>query len=170
MKVDSLGECEKVVLRYGSEVIKGYLEPGGAFGTRDGHSANPVGTYESIRIQRAGSESSEELPTQNVKAIFYVRNFEGDSEHEALHFYTQAPTADGIWLRIEFTDGEVMEGIVENGVRYLVDPGFYLRPTDPQDNNELVYVFKNWIKDHRVLGLRSLPQMSSASDRLEEVQ
>jgi hypothetical protein len=49
-----------------------------------------------------------------------------------------------------------MEGIVHNSIRYLIDPGFFLRPTDPGSNNKLVYVMKTWLKDHRVLGMRKL--------------
>ena len=60
-------------------------------------------------------------------------------------------------MRVEFLDGEVMEGIVHNTLRFLVDPGFFLVPTDPDSNNRLVYVMKSWLKDHRVLGVRKLP-------------
>jgi hypothetical protein len=59
-------------------------------------------------------------------------------------------------MKFQFLDGEVMEGIVYNSLRYLVDPGFFLLPTDPDSNNTLVYVVKNWLVDHRVLGLRKL--------------
>jgi hypothetical protein len=59
-------------------------------------------------------------------------------------------------MRLQFLDGEVMEGIVYNSIRYLIDPGFFLLPTDPDSNNRLVYVRKNWLADHRVLGMRKL--------------
>jgi hypothetical protein len=59
-------------------------------------------------------------------------------------------------MRFQFLDGEVMEGIVYNSIRYLVDPGFFVLPTDPGSNNTLVYVVKSWLVDHRVLGLRKL--------------
>jgi hypothetical protein len=49
-----------------------------------------------------------------------------------------------------------MEGLVHNTIRFVVDPGFFIRPTDPESNNRLVYVVKNGLKDCRVLGLRNL--------------
>jgi hypothetical protein len=49
-----------------------------------------------------------------------------------------------------------MEGIVYNSIRYLIDPGFFLLPTDPGSNNKLVYVLKSWLVDHRILGMRKL--------------
>jgi hypothetical protein len=66
------------------------------------------------------------------------------------------PIVHGIWVRVEFLDGEVMEGIVHNTLRFLVDPGFFLIPSDPDSNNRLVYVMKSWLRDHRVLGVRKL--------------
>jgi hypothetical protein len=65
-----------------------------------------------------------------------------------------APVTQGIWMRLQFRDGEVMEGIVCNSLRYLSEPGFFLLPTDPDSNNKLVYVMKSWLVDHRVLGMR----------------
>jgi hypothetical protein len=59
-------------------------------------------------------------------------------------------------MRLQFRDGEVMEGIVHNSLRYLVDPGFFLMPTDPESNNKLVYVVKSWLADLRVLGMRKI--------------
>jgi hypothetical protein len=66
------------------------------------------------------------------------------------------PIVHGIWVRVEFLDGEVMEGIVHNTLRFLVDPGFFLIPSDTDSNNRLVYVMKSWLRDHRVLGVRKL--------------
>jgi len=70
-------------------------------------------------------------------------------------------------MRVQFLDGEVMEGIVHNSLRYLVDPGFFLLPTDPFGNNKLVYVMKNQLADHRVLGTRNLQAMDIASPRIK---
>ena len=93
---------------------------------------------------------------KDVKAIFYVNSFDGDSSRKDINFHTRAPIVHGIWIRLQFLDGEVVEGIVYNSIRYLVDPGFFLLPTDPASNNKLVYVLKRWLVDHRILGLRKL--------------
>jgi hypothetical protein len=85
-----------------------------------------------------------------------VHSFEGDENHKELNFHAKAPIVHGIWIRIQFLDGEVMEGIVHNSIRYLVNPGFFLMPTSPRSNNKLVYVAKSQLADYRVLGTRSL--------------
>jgi hypothetical protein len=116
----------------------------------------PLGSPESFRLRHLESNAVEEIPASDVKAVFYVNSFEGDSNHKELNFHSRAPIVHGIWVRLKFLDGEVMEGIIYNSIRYLVDPGFFLLPTDPDSNNRLVYVRKNWLADYRVLGMRKL--------------
>ena len=111
---------------------------------------------ESFRVRLLDSNLIEEIPAQEVKAVFYVNSFDGDSDHQILNFHSRAPIIHGIWMRLQFVDGEVMEGIVYNSIRYLIDPGFFLLPTDPDSNNKVVYVRKSRLVDLRVLGMRKL--------------
>jgi hypothetical protein len=149
-------KSEKVVIQFGDELIKGYLESQ-TWNTIEELLRNaPDSPPKIFRVRRLGSDVVEDIPTENAKAIFYVNNFDGDFEHKPLQFHTRAPIVHGIWVRLEFFDGEVMEGIVHNSIRYLVDPGFFLQPTDPGSNNRLVYVMKSGLKDYRVLGMRKL--------------
>jgi hypothetical protein len=116
----------------------------------------PPSSPESFRLRHLESDKVEEISAEDVKAVFYVNSFEGDSDHKELNFHSRAPIVHGIWVRLQFRDSEVMEGIIYNSIRYLVDPGFFLLPTDPDSNNRLVYVRKNWLSDYRVLGMRKL--------------
>jgi len=147
---------EKVVIQFGTRTIKGYLESPVWNTIEELLSNAPPSAPETFRIRRLESNVVEEISVNDVKAVFYVNSFEGDSDHKPLHFHTRAPIVHGIWMRFQFLDGEVMEGIVYNSIRYLVDPGFFVLPTDPESNNRLVYVLKSWLADHRVLGLRKL--------------
>jgi hypothetical protein len=149
-------KSEKVVIQFGNRTIKGYLESPTWNTIEDLLSHAPASAPETFRIRLRASEVVEEVLTAEIKAIFYVNSFEGDSNHKQLNFHSRAPIVHGIWMRFQFLDGEVMEGIVYNSLRYLVDPGFFLLPTDPESNNALVYVVKSWLVDHRVLGLRKL--------------
>lgn len=147
---------EKVVIQLGSRTIKGYLDCP-AWGAVDDLLRHvPQASPEVFRVRLLESNRAEEIKAEEVKAIFFVNSFEGDSLHQQLNFYSSAAPAEGIWMRLEFLDGEVMEGLVYNSIRYLVDPGFFVLPTDPESNNRLVYVQKRWLADHRALGLRKL--------------
>ena len=149
-------KSEKVVIQFGIRTIKGYLESP-AWNTIEELLSNaPLSSPETFRVRRLESDIVEEISIKDVKAVFYVNGFDGDSDHNQLNFHTRAPIVHGIWMRFEFLDGEVMEGIVYNSIRYLVDTGFFVLPTDPGSNNKLVYVVKSWLVDHRVLGIRKL--------------
>ncbi|MGA2048865.1 MAG: hypothetical protein ABSG96_14300 [Terracidiphilus sp.] len=147
-------KSEPVVVQFGTRTLKGYLESPVSNTIEDLLINAPPSSPETFRVRHLDSDVVEEVPTNGIKAVFYVNSFNGNSEHTNLNFHSRAPVAQGIWIRLQFKDGEVMEGIVNNSFRYLVDPGFFLLPTDPESNNKLVYVMKNWLVDHRVLGLR----------------
>jgi hypothetical protein len=147
---------EKVVIQYGTKRLKGYLESPTWNTIEELLSNAPLHSPESFRIRSLDTDVVEEIPTKDIKAVFYVNTFEGNPNHKDLNFHLRAPIVHGIWMRLQFADGEVMEGLVYNSIRYLVDPGFFLLPTDPGSNNKLVYVLKSWLVDHRVLGMRKL--------------
>jgi hypothetical protein len=149
-------KSEKVVIQFGTGTLKGYLDSPASNTIEELLGNAPQSSLETIRIRRLDSDAVEEVSFKDVKAVFYVNSFDGDSQHNHLNFHTRAPIVHGIWMRLQFLDGEVMEGIVYNSIRYLIDPGFFLLPTDPGSNNKLVYVLKSWLVDHRILGMRKL--------------
>jgi len=156
MNMAIANKSERVVIQFGTKTLKGYLESPVWNTIEELLSNAPASSPETFRIRHIDSDLVEEISTKEIKAVFYVNTFDGDSDHKHLNFHSRAPVAQGIWMRLQFRDGEVMEGIVHNSLRYLIDPGFFLLPTDPDSNNQLVYVVKNWLVDHRVLGMRKL--------------
>jgi hypothetical protein len=144
------------VIQLGSRTVKGYLDSPAFNTVEELLRYASHGSPETFLIRHLESEVVEEISATDIKAVFYVNSFEGDSDHQILNFHSRAPIVNGIWVRLQFMDGEVMEGIIYNSIRYLVDSGFFLLPTDPDSNNRLVYVRKSWLTDHRVLGLRKL--------------
>jgi hypothetical protein len=149
-------KSEKVVIQFGTRTVKGYLESPAWNTIEELLSGAPLSTPETLHVRLFDSNTVEEISIKDVKAIFYVHNFDGDANHKEMSFYGKSPIVHGIWMRVQFLDGEVIEGIVHNSIRYLVDPGFYLVPTHPGSNNKLIYVSKSQLADHRVLGTRNL--------------
>lgn len=149
---------EKIVVQFGARSVKGYLDSPIWNRIEELLSNAPPYPPENFRLRRLDSNAIEDISLKEAKAVFYVHSFEGDAQHKNLNFHTLVPTVHGIWMRFQFFDGEIMEGIVFNSIRYLVDPGFFILPTDPDSNNKLVYVVKKSLVDHRVLGLRKIPQ------------
>ena len=152
----STDRFERVVIRIGDEIIKGFLEIGEG-DTLDALLRNVAAAPPAMLVIRTCEDSViKRIPIEDTKAVFYVKDFDGDPDHRDLRFYKGAPIVHGVWVRLEFSDGEVMEGIVHNTIQFLAAPGFFIRPTDPKSNNRLVYIVKRWLKDFRVLGLRNI--------------
>ena len=157
---DDLSTKEKVVIQYGNRTIKGTAGACGLASVEE-LMRTPRGLGESIGLKLLDSGIVEYAPIINIKAVFLVKTFEGNSLHNPLHFHTHTPAAKGLWIRIQFDDEEVMEGIVCNSATYVLEPSFTLIPTDPNSNNKLVYVSKNRLKSLEVLGLRNPPHGQS---------
>ncbi len=94
------------------------------------------------------------VPLHALKALFFVKTFDGRKEYREVKFFERTPPMNGLWVRVEFHDHETLEGIVENSLRHLTEPGFFMKPPDPQGNNESVYVMKDFLQTFRILGVK----------------
>jgi hypothetical protein len=145
----------RVVVRYENHAVRGLAEPS-ELGSIDQLLRNdPVYPLDSIRLKLLDSDTVEDVSTKDAKAVFFVKTFDGDLRHRALHFHEHAPIVAGLWVRVYFYDGEMIEGIISNTKDFVLETGFFLRPTDPNGNNRLVYVLKSGLKDFHVLGMRN---------------
>jgi hypothetical protein len=145
----------RVVIRYENHAVRGLAEPSELGSIEQLLRNDPVYPLDSIRLKLLDSEAVEEVSTKDAKAVFFVKTFDGDLRHRALHFHEHAPIVTGLWVRVYFYDGEMIEGIISNTRDFVLETGFFLRPTDPNGNNRLVYVLKAGLKDFHVLGMRN---------------
>jgi hypothetical protein len=121
---------------------------------RDGASLSGFAYQEefSKEIRLLNREGKEELvPLASLKAAFFVKDFQGRPEREELKFLQKLPPCSMLWARVEFADGEVVEGKIANSLNLLLRAGFYLWPSDDQSNNLAVYVVKSSIKNFSIL-------------------
>ncbi len=107
-----------------------------------------------IPVRKLESDDVVKLPLETLKALFFVKTFEGrKSEFELKHFES-GPSVGGLWVRVKFYDNEWIEGLMRNSMHLLTDPGFFLKPPDSQSNNEILYVVKASLADFMVRGVR----------------
>jgi hypothetical protein len=145
----------RIVVRYEDRAVRGFADIADLGSVEQLLHTSQQDPLESIRLKLLDSEAVEEVPTKDAKAVFFVKTFEGDLKHRALHFHEHAPVMQGLWVRVYFHDNEMIEGIVSNTSDYVLQDGFFLMPTDPNGNNKLVYVLKGGLKNFHVLGLRN---------------
>jgi hypothetical protein len=157
---DGEGDTHRVVIRYEDHAVRGFAEASELGSVEELLQNDTQHPLESIRLRLVDSEKIESVSTKDAKAVFFVKTFDGDLRHRALHFHEHAPIVPGLWVRVYFYDSEMIEGIISNTKDFVLEKGFFLRPTDPNGNNKLVYVLKGGLKDFHVLGMRNYPKVS----------
>ena len=95
------------------------------------------------------------LDLEQLKGIFFVRDYEGDRSYLETKSLTSDPERKGLRVRLRFEDNETLEGVVENSVDLLQAAGFFFWPADANANNELIFVVKSSLLGFRVLGVKS---------------
>jgi hypothetical protein len=83
-----------------------------------------------------------QVQVPELKALFFVKTFEGDSQHQRSNDPAQA--SPGRKLRVVFKDGEVMVGTTQGYDRSR--PAFFVIPVD-KGNNERCFVVSSAVKE-----------------------
>ena len=148
-------EVKVVAHLHGGKLVKGFLKSAKTHDLEALFRHQLGGMESDIPIVSQESSAVVKLGVDSLKALFFVKSFEGSADYNEVKFFQSNPTVEGLWVQIKFQDGEVTEGVLHNSVRYILDAGFFLKPPDPLSNNHLVYVLKKSLADFRVLGVRS---------------
>jgi len=155
MEAQPTTEKRKVVVNLGGgRVVRGHVKTTPATDFEALLKQSEEKFPENLMLEQEDG-SMAEIKVSEAKAVFFVKSFEGNFERHGFRFYAYGPFIRGIWVEILFNDNEVIEGIIENSINHIVDRGFLLSPSDPESNNELIYVNKAAMKQYRVLGLRT---------------
>jgi len=100
-------------------------------------------------ITQQGKE--QKFSIDKLKAVFFVKDFQGNPEYDEIKFLNKQSVSSMVWVRVEFFDGEVLEGKIPNNMELISSPGFYLSPSDRDTNNKRVYVVKSSLKNFTFL-------------------
>ncbi len=86
-----------------------------------------------------------DILTRDLKALFFVRDFVGDSEYNEKKSFDRSRRPSGRKIRVTFKDGEVLVGTTQT---YRPDrPGFFMVPADPKSNIERCYIISSSTQD-----------------------
>ena len=88
----------------------------------------------------------------DVRAIYFVREFTGNYEPERKAFFSR-PKLDGLWVRLTFRDNETLEGVVPNDLLALLDSGVQITPPDLNGTAVRIYVPRSALSQLTVLGV-----------------
>ncbi len=136
----------KVVIRYSDgRALRAYLTP-------EEESALQRGEPERFTVQTPDGDRAE-VHSSEIKAIFFVKSFEGAANYAEFKVFSAQPNGKGVWVRAHFRDGEIMEGVAPNRIDTYVKPVFSMTPPDPASNNQTVLVSKRSLVEMQILGL-----------------
>jgi hypothetical protein len=123
-----MGDATRVVARFSDgKVLKGT--------TQDFFPNRP-----SFHLIPLEGGNGLEIRCKQLKAVFFVKTFEGDSKRKDVRGFITAPaeTAQGKKIAVRFKDGELLCGY---SLSYTPDrDGFFVFPADAGGNNLRVYV------------------------------
>ena len=132
-------EPTKVVLRHrNGKLAKGFTQD--FFPNKDRFHLIPADKSSAPAI---------EVSMKDLKAIFMVRDFNGNPQYKERKKYLEGEKPSGQKMEVTFTDGEVMVG---STLGYDTKrSGFFLFPADPGSNNIRVFAVSSAVAKVRHL-------------------
>ena len=115
----------------------------------------PAALPKNIPIEDLENGNKHTIALTSLKALFFVKSFEGNPQYSEIKFFNGEPRIEGLWVHLTFADNEKIEGIVHNSLSFLTEAGFLMKPPDPNSNNQAVYVLKESLIHFRVVGVRA---------------
>ncbi|MBV9072428.1 MAG: hypothetical protein JOZ10_02255 [Acidobacteria bacterium] len=79
------------------------------------------------------------IDLREVKGVYFVRDF-ADAESLGRKTFTTRPRSEGLWVRIEFVDNDVLEGLLPNDLTLLTGEGYLIIPPDTRSNTQRIFV------------------------------
>ena len=110
-----------------------------------------------LRRSEGADGPVETVRLADLKALFFVRDFEGDSRRQDRQDFDNQPL--GRAVAVTFFDGEVLVGA--SWTHEAARDGFFLFPADPHSNNLRVYVIAGSVASVEKLAPGSSPSVSA---------
>jgi hypothetical protein len=133
-----------LIRRFDREPLPGYVHPQ--------HYLRPNGVE-----LLAPDGSFSVVSYSEVKAVHFIKDFESVNSPPEHKVFNTRPKMDGLWVRMRFRDGEVMDGILPNDLMLTDVYGFTVTPPEPYSNNQKVFVPRAALASVQVLGVVGSP-------------
>jgi hypothetical protein len=131
---------KKVIVRkIDRDTVNGYVAPAHFVRDQKLELLNTTGNVVSIELA-------------DIKCVLFVREF-SDSDSLSRKTFTTRPRAEGLWVRIHFKDGEVMEGLMPNDLSLTTSEGFVINPPDLRSNVQRLFVPRTALESLTVLAV-----------------
>jgi hypothetical protein len=132
-----------IIRRYEKEPLAGYV--------------NPYSFLQPAGVELLSAEGNVAVvPYSDIKSIAFVRDFDLGAGAERAVFQTR-PKIEGLWVRLSFRDGDILEGVMPNNLLQVEHYGFSVVPPDSFSNQQRVFVPRGALRAVEVLGVVGSP-------------
>ena len=131
-----------LVRRFDREPLAGFLHPHEYQQPSGVQILTPAGAVVSV-------------PYAEIKTVCFVRDWDAPAEPSRI-FHTR-PKMEGLWIRMTFRDGELMDGILPNNLLLWDIFGYSVIPPEPYANNQKVFIPRQALQQVQVLGVVGSP-------------
>jgi len=131
---------KKVIVRkIGRDSLSGYVSPANFVIERKLELLNTSGKLVQIDLAE-------------IKSVDFVRDF-SDASAPVRKTFTTRPRTEGLWVRLKFTDNDILEGMMPNDLNQVGSDGFLVTPPDTRGNIQRVFVPKSALEEITVLAV-----------------
>jgi hypothetical protein len=136
---------KKVIVRKrGRDSVSGYVSPANFVVEGKLELLNPAGKV--VQIDMA-----------EIKSVDFVRDF-SDLTSTGRRTFATRPRTEGLWVRLRFTDNDILEGMMPNDLIQISPEGYLITPPDTRGNIQRVFVPKSALEEMNVLGVIGRPE------------
>jgi len=104
-----------------------------------------------------------------IKTVDFVRDF-SETASPGRKTFTSRPRTEGLWVRLKFTDNDMLEGMMPNDLVQVAPEGYLITPPDTRGNTQRVFIPKSALQEMNVLAVIGRPEARKkpAEDALQE--
>jgi len=144
-----------LIARFDRETLSGFVQTPGGFSIDSLELLTPGGTL----IQ---------VPYSETKAVCFVRDFDAGETWREHRSFASRPKSAGLWVRVQFRDGDSIEGMLANNLMLVEPAGFSIVPPDPTFHNQRIFVPRAAVGDLQVLGVIGSPLKRRVGKKVEK--
>jgi hypothetical protein len=131
---------KKVIVRkMDRDTVNGHVSPSNFIHEGKLELLNTAGTVVAIELK-------------DIKIVYFVREF-SDTESQTRKTFTTRPRTEGLWVRLKFKDGEILEGMMPNDLSLMAVEGFLVNPPDLRSNTQRIFVPRPALESLTVLAV-----------------
>jgi hypothetical protein len=130
-----------------------------------------LGRFRELEIEVLDREGRViRIPLNEIKGIFFVRDFEGNPDRAERKVFRSRPRLAGLWVRMTFKDNEILEALLPNNLLEVDALGFLVTPPDVYSNNVKIFIPRTALTAMEVLGVISDGVVKRMSQRAAQAR